>query len=78
VGTALYLNFVVSLLFSCGSKFTLFVFNVDPFQKKKRAQLSQQTEQSSHQVQCVHGVLGVSNDMVVAEGDLYLAFRSFL
>jgi hypothetical protein len=35
VGTALYLNFVVLLLFSCGSKFTLFEFNVDPFQKKK-------------------------------------------
>jgi hypothetical protein len=43
-----------------------------------RAQLSQQTEHSFIRYEVYIERKGVSNDMVVAEGDLYLAFRSFL
>jgi hypothetical protein len=45
-----------------------------------RAQLGQQTEQSSIRYEVYNYMerKGVSNDMPVAEGDLFLAFRSFL
>ena len=41
-------------------------------------QFIQQTEQSSIRYEVYMERKGVSNDMLVAEGDLYLAFRSFL
>jgi hypothetical protein len=42
------------------------------------AQLSQQTDHSSIRYEVYVERKGVSNDMVVVEGDLYLAFISFL
>ena len=42
-----------------------------------RAKLSQQTEQSSIRYEVYMERKGVSNEMLLAEGDLYLAFRSF-
>jgi hypothetical protein len=42
------------------------------------AQLNQQTEHSSIRYEVYMERKGVSNDMVAAEGYIYLAFRSFL
>ena len=41
------------------------------------AQLNQQTEHSSIRYEVYMERKGVSNEMLLAEGDLYLAFRSF-